>query len=215
VATVEFGQSLSERAYLAIRNLIVTLELAPGAVVSEQDLMTRLGTSRTPVREALRTLADERLIDVYPRRGMFVAGVDVRDLASLSEVRVQLEPFAARLAAARRSTDDLPLLESLIDRIDSIGPAPGERDLMTLDQEIHEAIYRLARNEFLQGVLAQHYIHALRIWFLALDRVSTLDQAVLEHRQLLEAVRDGDADRAGEVMLRHVDDFEGAIRRSL
>lgn len=215
MATVEFGQSLSERAYLAIRNLIVTLELAPGAVVSEQDLMTRLGTSRTPVREALRTLADERLIDVYPRRGMFVAGVDVRDLASLSEVRVQLEPFAARLAAARRSTDDLPLLESLIDRIDSIGPAPGERDLMTLDQEIHEAIYRLARNEFLQGVLAQHYIHALRIWFLALDRVSTLDQAVLEHRQLLEAVRDGDADRAGEVMLRHVDDFEGAIRRSL
>jgi DNA-binding GntR family transcriptional regulator len=215
LAAAEVGASLSDRAYVAIRDLIVTLELAPGAIVREQDLMARLGMSRTPVREALRSLADERLVEVYPRRGIFVAGVDVRDLAALSEVRVQLEPFAARLAALRRSEADLAGLAALIEEIEKVGSSPRERDLMKLDQRVHQEIYRLARNNFLEGVLSQHYTHALRIWFLALDRVTTLDQAILEHRSLLIAVRDGDADRASAVMLQHVDGFEGAIRRSL
>jgi DNA-binding GntR family transcriptional regulator len=177
--------------------------------------MARLGMSRTPVREALRSLADERLVEVYPRRGIFVAGVDVRDLAALSEVRVELEPFAARLAAQRRSEADLAGLAALIEEIEKVGSSPRERDLMKLDQRVHQEIYRLARNTFLEGVLSQHYTHALRIWFLALDRVTTLDQAILEHRLLLIAVRDSDADRAAAVMLQHVDGFEGAIRRSL
>ena len=64
--------------------LIVSLELPPGAVIDERELMERLGIGRTPVREALRRLAQERLVEVFPRRGMFVTGVDVRDLARLS-----------------------------------------------------------------------------------------------------------------------------------
>src|SRR6478736_3831513 len=72
--------SLAEKAYDAIRDLIVSLELAPGAVIDERELMERLGIGRTPVREALRRLAHEGLVEVYPRRGMFVAGVDVRAL---------------------------------------------------------------------------------------------------------------------------------------
>ena len=94
-------RSQSEQAYDAIRELIVTLELPPGSLVDERDLMARLGLGRTPVREALRALAQEKLIEVYPRRGMFVTPVDARDLAALSEVRGVLEPFAARLAAER------------------------------------------------------------------------------------------------------------------
>ncbi|MEI7777854.1 MAG: GntR family transcriptional regulator [Actinomycetes bacterium] len=215
LAVAGIDQSLSDRAYFAIRELIVTLELAPGSLLREQDLMTRLGVSRTPVREALRSLADERLVEVYPRRGMFVAGVDVRNLAALSEVRVQLEPFAAGLAAERRTPADLERLDQLVDRLDRIGAAPRERDLMILDQAVHEAIYQIARNAFLAGVLSQHYTHALRIWFLALDRVTTLGQAVLEHRALLCAVRDGDVGQATAAMLQHVDGFEGAMRRLL
>ena len=98
--------SLSDQAYYRIRELIVTLELAPGSLVSERDLMLRLELGRTPVREALRALARERLIEVYPRRGMFVSSVDVRDLAGLSEVRLTLEPRAARLAAERATDAD-------------------------------------------------------------------------------------------------------------
>ena len=67
------ARSLADQAYYRIRELIVTLELPPGSLVSERELMERLGVGRTPVREALRTLARERLVDVYPRRGMFVS----------------------------------------------------------------------------------------------------------------------------------------------
>ena len=99
--------SLADQAYFAIRDLIVTLELAPGEAISEPELTARLGIGRTPVREALRRLAQERLVEVYPRRGMFVTTVDVRDLARLCEVRAVLEPEAARLAAERATQLDL------------------------------------------------------------------------------------------------------------
>src|ERR1044072_1469456 len=100
------ARSLSDQAYYRIREMIVTLELPPGSLLSERELMERLRLGRTPVREALRALARERLVEVYPRRGMFVSSVDVRDLAGLSEVRSTLEPRAARLAAERAPEAD-------------------------------------------------------------------------------------------------------------
>src|SRR5919205_1671808 len=105
--------SFADRAYYAIRELIVTLELPPGSVVREPELTERLGIGRTPVREALRRLAQERLIEVYPRRGMFVTTVDVRDLARLCEVRAVLEPEAARLAAERATRADLDEIDAV------------------------------------------------------------------------------------------------------
>ena len=108
--------SFADRAYYAIRELIVTLELPPGAVVREPELTERLGIGRTPVREALRRLAQERLVEVFPRRGMFVTKVDVRDLARLCEVRVALEPEAARLAAERATQADLAELRGVARR---------------------------------------------------------------------------------------------------
>lgn len=204
---------LSDQAYSAIRDLIVTLDLAPGSVVSEQDLMARLRMGRTPIREALRMLAQDRLIDIYPRRGMFVTGVDVRDLAALSEVRRVIEPAAARLATERITDADRADLQSLLaelgeHRIDS-------RPLIDLDRRIHGFVYRCARSGFLADACQRHYMHALRIWFLALDRLEHLDNAVQEHVAILQAVDDGDPERAAEVMLSHIEGFEESIRRML
>jgi len=213
LALVNEDLSLSERAYLQIRRLIVTLDLEPGSVLSEGDLMVRLGVGRTPIREALRRLAHERLVAVYPRRGMFVAGVDSRDLSALFEIREQLEPFAARLAATRRNQEDLKVIDELLAGLKSV--ANDARRLIDLDQRMHEHVYRCTHNEFLSSTLHQHYMHALRIWFLALDQVTDLEQAVLEHRGLLEAIRDGEADRAEELMREHVAGFETSIHRNL
>ena len=208
-------ESLADRAYRDIRRLIVTLELPPGSVISEPELQDRLGMGRTPIREALRTLANDRLIDVYPRRGMFVAAIDTRDLSAISEVREQLEPFAARLAAERRNDDDLTVIDELLEAIGQSAKAPDVRDLIELDQRIHHHVYRCAHNEFLQSVLEQHYMHALRIWFLALDKVTHLKQAITENRDLLIAVRDGDAQRAATIMASHVEGFEADVRRAI
>ena len=209
------ARSLSDQAYYRIRELIVTLELAPGSLVSEPELMEQLGVGRTPIREALRALARERLVEVYPRRGMFVSSVDVRDLAGLSEVRITLEPRAARLAAERATDADRAELELLLGELDNAQRVLGERTLIDLDQRIHRHIYRCTHNPFLEETLNEYYVLALRIWFLALDRVARLDDAVQEHRELLEAIREGDADRAEEAMRRHVAGFESAIRRVL
>src|SRR5436309_9497117 len=106
--------SLADRAYHAIREMIVSLELRPGAVIDERRLMERLGIGRTPTREALRRLAQERLVEVYPRRGMFVTSVEIHDLASLAEVRLVLESHVARLAAERATDEDRSGFDTLL-----------------------------------------------------------------------------------------------------
>ena len=86
---------------------------------------------------------------------------------------------------------------------------------MDLDERIHRAVYRAAHNELLAQTLEQYYVLALRIWYLALDRARELEQAVLDHREILEAIHDGDADRAEASMRRHVVEFEEAMRQVL
>jgi DNA-binding GntR family transcriptional regulator len=206
--------SLADRAYHAIREMIVSLELPPGAVINERGLTERLGIGRTPTREALRRLAQERLVEVYPRRGMFVTSVEIRDLASLAELRSLLESHAARLAAQRATDEDRSALESLLEELEA-GADLDPSELMALDERIHRQVYSSAHNPFLESTLEQHYVLALRIWYLALDRTRELEQAVLGHRELLEAIRDGDADGAEATMRRHVLDFEEAVRRVL
>jgi DNA-binding GntR family transcriptional regulator len=206
------ARSLSDEAYFRIRDLIVSLDLPPGAIVSERDLMERLGLGRTPVREALRTLAQEGLVEVYPRRGIFVSSVDVRDLGSLSEVRAVLESYAARLAAERATAAERREAGDLSEELDR---TVGARQLIELDQRIHRHVYRCTHNPFLEKTLNEYYVLTLRIWFLALDRVERLDEAVQEHRGLMTAIRDRDPDRAEETMRRHVRGFEQAIREAL
>src|SRR5437868_11431329 len=144
--------SLADKAYFAIREMIVSLELRPGAVIDERGLMERLGIGRTPTREALRRLAQERLVEVYPRRGMFVTSVEIRDLASLAEVRSPLESHAARLAAERATEEDRSELEALLDELAGRGDL-NVRELMALDERIHRQVYRCAHNPFLEATL--------------------------------------------------------------
>jgi len=199
----------ADRAYLAIRDLIVSLELAPGAVIDERALMQRLGLGRTPVREALRRLAQEQLVEVFPRRGMFVTNVDVRDLARISEVREALEPEAARLAAERATDAERDELLALGDQI------TRGADLMALDERIHRAVYKAAHNDLMEKTLSEYYVLALRIWMIALDRAQDLEEAVEAHRPLLNDIALGNGDRAAERMRAHVQDFEQAMHRVL
>jgi DNA-binding GntR family transcriptional regulator len=202
--------SFADRAYYAIRELIVTLELPPGAVLREPELTEQLGIGRTPVREALRRLAQERLVEVFPRRGMFVTKVDVRDLARLCEVRLALEPEAARLAAERATQADLAELREVLAELD-VRRKRDPRALIDLDERIHRAIYHASHNPYLAETLEQYYAHALRIWMVALARTN-IGAAVSGHHAVLEAVVRGDGARAARLMREHVESFEEAVR---
>ena len=199
----------ADRAYLAIRGLIVSLELPPEAVIDERALMQRLALGRTPVREALRRLAHEQLVEVFPRRGMFVSGVDVRDLARISEVREALEPEAARLAAERATDAEREQLSAIAEEIGAGG------DLMALDERVHRAIYQAAHNDLMEKTLNEYYVLALRIWMIALDRAQDLEDAVEAHRAVLSTIVRGNGHDAAVLMRAHVQDFEQAMHRVL
>ena len=208
------ARSQSERAYLLIRDQIVTLKLAPGSVIEESRLRQELDLGRTPIREALQRLAHENLVSFVPHRGTFVADINLTDLHRLTEVRVELEGYAARLAAERASAAERRQMEALIAELDRIDEN-DVHNLMRLDQRIHRLVYQVTRNTFLQAMLEESFNLSLRIWFLGLDRGVRLKAAVEEHRALLEAIVSRDAERAESVMRQHVTGFEQAIRKVL
>ena len=145
---------------------------------------------------------------------MFVAGIDVRDLRALSEVRAILEPFAAGLAAERRDDSDVAAIDQLLAEIRDHKNVEI-RTLIDLDERIHHRVYAATHNSFLISDLNRYYTHALRIWFLALDNVGNLTEAVAEHAELLTAIRDSDVQLAVNVMTRHINDFEDEMRKAL
>lgn len=208
------ARSQSERAYLLIRDQIVTLKLAPGSVIEEGGLRQELGLGRTPIREALQRLAHENLVTFVPHRGTFVSDINLTDLHRLTEVRTEMEGYAARLAADRATTSDRGQMQGLMAELDVIDGA-DVHTLMRLDQRIHRLVYQATRNPFLQAMLEEIFNLSLRIWFLGLDRGVRIKQAVEEHRQLLDAVVSRDGERAESVMRQHVMGFEHAIRKVL
>jgi DNA-binding GntR family transcriptional regulator len=197
-----------------IRDQIVTLKLAPGAVIEEARLRQELSLGRTPIREALQRLAHENLVTFVPHRGTFVCDINLTDLHRLTEVRVEMEGYAARLAAERGSAGDRAAMEALMQELETIDEG-DVHILIRLDQRIHRQVYRATRNAFLQTMLEESFNLSLRIWFLGLDRGVRLKAAVEEHRRLLDAIVSRDAKKAEAVMRQHVTDFEQAIRKVL
>jgi DNA-binding GntR family transcriptional regulator len=208
------ARSQSERAYLLIRDQIITLRLAPGSVIEEARLRQELGLGRTPIREALQRLAHENLVSFVPHRGTFVCDINLTDLHRLTEVRIELEGYAARLAAERASEGDRGSMRAQLAELAEIDES-NVHQLMRLDQRIHGQVYRATRNPFLQAMLEETFNLSLRIWFLGLDRGIRIKAAVEEHRLLLQAIVAQDGDRAAAVMRQHVRGFEQAIRKVL
>jgi DNA-binding GntR family transcriptional regulator len=205
------GELLADRAYVDLRDLIVTLALPPGAPINEEALGRELGLGRTPLREAIKRLAHENLVAVYPRRGTFVCEINITDLAHISDVRTELEAHAAYRAAQRLTAAQREELDALLDELaQPDGAAAAE--LMDLDARVHRVVYRWAGNPYLRETLERYLNLSLRIWYLVLGRLPHLFERVHEHTALLEAIRDGDADRARAIAAEHVTTFEREIR---
>ena len=208
------GELLADRAYVELRDQIITLAIPPGAPLDEEALGRALQLGRTPLREAVKRLALENLVSVYPRRGTFVAEINITDLAHISDVRQQLEGHAAYRAAQRLTAARREELERLLARIDESASGPRDEQ-MRLDAEIHRFVHRSTANPYLEETLARYFNLSLRIWYLVLDRLPHLGERVREHRALLEAIRDGEADRARAIAAEHVGTFATEIRSVL
>lgn len=204
----------TQRAYELVLEKITRLELPPGAAINEQKLAEELGMALTPVQEALKQLAHDHLVRITPRHGLYVADVNVPDLEQISELRLDLEALAARLAAQRATEDDLVVLEAL--RQDQVAADPADpRQLFDLDHKFHRAIAQAAGNKYLAQTLDHFYGMSLRLWYLVLPHLAFLPGAVSKHLDMVDAIRRRDADAAGRIMHEHVAEFYDKVRAVL
>jgi DNA-binding GntR family transcriptional regulator len=202
---------VAERAYVELRDRIVTLRLAPGTVLREDELMREMGIGRTPLREAVKRLALENLVAVQPRRGTFVTAVEASDILNITEVRAELEGYAAELAALRMNGEARAAAEALLDEIEEVTQPHEQEWLMRFDERIHHFVWEASGNPYLIETLERYFTHSLRIWYLVLDRVPGLGHAVHDQMHLLEALLERDGSRARTIMREHVLAFQREI----
>jgi len=202
--------SLSEQAYITLRQRIVRLDFAPGDVLREDELRATLGLGRTPIREALQRLQREHFVTVIPRRGMFVSGIEVEELPMLFETRAALEPHAARLAAMRGTADHWDEMQATIERI--ADPSIEDEDQLALDRRCHEIIWAASGNRFMLNTLDMLYAQSDRLWHLYLADVADMRRAVDEHQTILAALRAGDGDAVADLIETHIRGFDTQIR---
>ena len=195
--------SLREKAYSHIRRAILDGKLAPGQPLSVQDLAAELRISRTPVREALAVLHAEELVEVFPSRGTFVARSSIEDMRHLFELRQALEGMAARLAARRRTRADLDRLYALADyptRTHCDEPVESA----AAGARFHMAIAEAARNPRISRALEEIAEQTIRLLLIGHRIPGRPDTASEEHRQVVEALDEGNEELAEKRMRTHL-----------
>ena len=195
---------LHEQAAARLRMLIVRGELRPGQTLGEADLSDALGISRTPLREALKQLATEGLVELRLNRSAVVAPFRREELAELFEAVAAIERSAAELAAKRMDISDVERLEALQDKIEWHHGRGELRDYFEINQQIHSAIVEFARNAVLKTTHEVLLARAERARFFGLSVLGRWEESVREHQEILAALKNGDADLAGRLLGRHV-----------
>ena len=213
----EGAATLAERAYQRLREEIIRVELPPGTLLRDDDLMVRMGIGRTPVREAVQRLHSDGFVTILPRRGTLVSEINITDLAAIYEVRMHLESWASRLAAQRVTPEDRSEIATLLDALAAVSSEDGFAALLDLDRRVHRFVYRCAKNSYLAKTLDLYHDLSLRILYIAMKRypmlTPRLEDVVHEQRTVLDAIARGDAATAERVAVAHIAKFEAAIRQ--
>jgi DNA-binding GntR family transcriptional regulator len=204
----------ASRAYEILKEKIITLELPPGSVIQDFLLIAQLGLGRTPIREALKLLEAEKLVTTVPRRGVFVSQVSITDLQQISEIRVEVEGLAARLAAQRATDEEIAALRASAQDA-SLALSGRASDRIQLDRRLHFGCAALTRNRFLESEVVRFYDLSLRLWNLALERVPAGEIDVLSHVEILAALERRDADQAEARMQEHVRVFQQLVKAAM
>jgi DNA-binding GntR family transcriptional regulator len=195
---------LHEQAATRLRTLIVRGDLKPGEQLLEADLSDALGISRTPLREALKQLAAEGLVELRLNRSAVVAPFRRDELTELFEAVSGIERCAAELAATRMVERDVERLEALQERIELHHDRGELREYFETNQQIHSAIVGFARNAVLRATHDILLARVERARFFALSVHGRWDESVRDHQDILAALKAGDADRAGRLLGHHV-----------
>lgn len=188
-----------ERLYDAILNG----RFKPGEHLVLEDLADELGTSRTPLREAIRRLQTEGLVDIIPHRGAVVADLSIQELIELYHIRSVLDGLAARLAAENLSDEELAKLESLLDESESELDPANPVDFEKFNREFHEIIYQAANAPFLYEMITNLYTKTGRHRHLSLRSPGRIAKVLAEHRKITHALTAREAEAAERYAREH------------
>ncbi len=196
------GEGARGQVYAVLRDAIVAAELEPGRQLSENELAEWLGVSRTPVREALIRLRDDRLVEIVPQLGTFVSRISDGAVKDAQFIREALECSAVRMAAERADAADVAALQGLIRRQEEVRDAHDFDRFYVLDDELHGALVELSGHGVAWSLAQRANGHLNRIRRLSLPQPRYLVEMVAEHRLVVDAVGRGEPD-AAEAALRH------------
>jgi DNA-binding GntR family transcriptional regulator len=207
------GGSLTEKAYRLIEEMIATLRLAPGEVLSETALARRLGIGRTPVREALQRLAGENMVVILPRRGILVSQLDFGRHLRLLEVRRELERLIARSAARRASPAERRAFAGLADALEQAASDDDALGFMRLDRRFNALTLAASGNEFAAKAMRHMQGLSRRFWFQHYQTHLDLPRCARLHKEVAAAIARGDeegAARASDRLIDYIEEFARA-----
>ncbi|GGI98445.1 GntR family transcriptional regulator [Alicyclobacillus cellulosilyticus] len=202
--------SLAEKAYDFIRELIISLQLLPGQMIYEPELAERLQMSRTPVREAIKLLHREGLVEVLPQRGLRVAKISETKVEETRFVRESLEVSAFRLVARRwdRNHPVCQMVESeiaeILRRQAAAVEAGDEALFLRLDEDFHNQFLQFAENQTLIQIIAEMRSHLNRVRYLTLKALGKSQPVLDDHHRIFAAVISGDEARTEQVLREHL-----------
>ncbi|WP_256126883.1 GntR family transcriptional regulator [Ameyamaea chiangmaiensis] len=207
--------SLTDQAYATLRREIITCQLPPDSDVSELELAERLGTSKTPIREALARLSMDGFLDIFPRRGYRIRPVTIKDINDLFAVRSVLEQTAASLAARNMTEEDLDLLGQLARASYSVTEENSIDYFIDANRRFHIAIAHGSRNPRLSALIVSHLEESERFFYIGARQRDINMETNQEHVQIVDILRGRDPDVAGKTMARHIESTRAGLTASI
>ncbi len=213
VAPIAPAQSLTDRAYAELEEMIVTLKLAPGAGVSEAELSGHLGIGRTPIREALQRLARESLVVILPRRGVVVSEINVGRQLRLHEARREIERLIARTAARRATDAQRTRFRELARDFERSARVNDDVTFMRTDREFNLLCSSASHNEFAAGAMSLMHGLSRRFWYIHYKQAADMPLTAQLHADIARAIADKDEERAANAsdrLLNVIEEFTRA-----
>lgn len=206
---------LREIVFETLRDAIITGKMGPGERLMEIQLAEEMGVSRTPVREAIRKLELEGFVVMVPRKGAYVAGVSIKDIADVFEVRAALEGLAASLAAERITEEELDRLERSIVSINEVSDGKNINKAVESDIDFHDMLYQASRNQKLITIITNLKEQLQRYRATSLAEEGRTKDAVDEHKQIVEALSERNGELAAELARQHIENAENVMLNAL
>ena len=208
---IQNHRPLREMVYEELKMQILTGTIIPGTRMMEVELAEEMGVSRTPVREAIRKLELEGLVVMVPRKGAYVAGISMKDIHEVYELRSALEALAASLAAVRITDEELEEMERQMVREAKETEENNLQGIVSIDTTFHDLLYQAAHNQRLVQFINILQEQLQRFRSATLSRPGRSKYALEEHKKIVEALANKDAKLAAKLATEHIENAENAM----